>query len=407
MNYGRYIKLTETKNTMHSSIQVGKLIGIPIKLHFSFIFILFVFILAFANSPSREYRVPMGLGGLGMSAPYRYFVATIAAILFFFTLLLHEMAHSYVAMKFGTKIHSITLFFFGGVAMMEELPKNPGEEWRIAIAGPIMSLIIGALFYIVYHGVNALNVAIYHDHPAAILLVVIGSFNVILAIFNLVPAFPMDGGRILRAFFAMRMSFSKATQRAVLIGKIFAFAMIIAGISKADPFSFILTGEWRYNLWLPILGLFLYMAAAEEEKATATFAALEGIKVREVMRIEGTIVPADITIEELVRTMLVEKTAEYAVVNAGGELSGYITLGAVKRTPIEQRWFLRVSDVMHHLDSFKDVVLEEEAASEALKRMLRNKTEVLAVKEEEHGRFVGLITRSDLAMYIEMLKVRV
>ncbi len=105
---------------MRTSIQVGKLLGIPIKLHFTFLIILVLFILGFANNSSTEYRIPLGLGDLGLTPLIRYTLSTITAILFFFTLLLHELGHSYVAMKYGTKINSITLFFFGGLAMMEE-----------------------------------------------------------------------------------------------------------------------------------------------------------------------------------------------------------------------------------------------------------------------------------------------
>ncbi len=397
-----YINLTDYNDTMHTSIKVGKLIGIPIKLHFTFLFILFMFIFAFANGSATEYRIPLGVGDLGLPALYRYSLSTIAAVLFFFTLLLHEMAHSYVAMNFGTKIHSITLFFFGGLAMMEEIPKSPGKEWRIAIAGPIMSFAIGALFYLLYTGLNALNLHFYH--PIGILILVIAYFNIVLAIFNLIPAFPMDGGRIFRAILAKRMSFIKATRRAVLVGKIFAGVMIIVGIAKADPFTYILTGEWGYNLWLPILALFLYMAAAEEEKATTTFATLEGLKVKNVMRTERISVSDDMPLLMLVRKMREEKTREYAVVNESGDLKGFITLDDIKKIPAEQRHFFSVSDAMSPFDSVVTIISEEEDASEALRMMMKWQSDILVVKGGMREELVGILTRNDLAIYIEMLK---
>ncbi len=386
---------------MHTSIQVGKLLGIPIKLHFTFLIILFLFIFAFATGSATEYRIPMGLGGIEMDPVLRYSLATLAAVLFFFTLLLHEMAHSYVAMKFGTNIQSITLFFFGGLAMMEEIPKSPEKEWRIAIAGPLMSFAIGTLFYLVYIVLNRLNLGFYR--PIGILVLVIGSFNIVLAIFNLIPAFPMDGGRVLRAVLAKRMSFLKATKKAVLIGKIFAGAMVIAGLFF-DPFTFILTGERGMNLWLPLLALFLYMAATEEERATITFATLDGIRVKNVMRTERASVSEGMSIMELMRKMLEEKTAEYAVVNESGDLKGFVTLDAVKKIPAEQRHFFNVSNAMSPFDSVDDVILDEEQAAEALKRMIRDRRDILAVREEVSGDFVGVITRRDLALYIEMLR---
>jgi len=387
---------------MRTSIQVGTIIGIPIRLHFTFLFILFGIILGFANGPTWEYRMPLGLGDIEMDPFLRYSLSSIAAILFFFTLLLHEMSHSYVAMKFGTKIHSITLFFFGGLAMMDDIPRNPEKEWRIAIAGPAMSFALGCVLLLTYLGIKTLNLVIYD--PIAILVFILGFFNLVLAFFNLLPAFPMDGGRVLRAFLAKRMPFLKATKRAVLIGKLFAVTMVISGF-VADPFWFILTGTWRQNIFLPLLAIFLYIAATEEESATITFATLDGIKVKNVMRTERTSVLEDMPIEELASKMLAEKTAEYAVVNESGELRGIVTFDEIKNLSAEQRHFLRVSDVISPFDSVSDIILEEEAAAtEALKWMIRTKRNVLAVKEAVSENFVGIITKRDLATYIEMLK---
>ena len=385
---------------MRTSIQLCKFMGIPVRLHFTFLFIFFAIIFSFANMPQTETRIPLGLGGLELSPVMRYSLSTIAAVLFFFTLLLHEMAHSLVAMRFGTKIHSITLFFFGGLAMMEDIPRSPDKEWRIAIAGPLMSLALGVLFLFVYMGLKALEPAY---RPVAILMLTIGLFNGALAVFNLLPAFPMDGGRILRALLAKRMSFLKATKRAALIGKLFAFALVIMGFSR-DPFTFILTGEWRLNLWLPLLAIFLFMAATEEERATDTFATLEGIKVRDVMRTERATVPEDITLAELVNAMLADKITEYAVVDAVGDIKGFVTLDAVKKIPNEQRYFLHVSDVMIPYDGPRDALLSDAPASEALKRMLSGKKSILAVIEEAGGSFIGIITKKDLSIYIEMLR---
>jgi len=385
---------------MRTSIQLCKFMGIPVRLHFTFLFIFFAIIFSFANMPQTGTRIPLGLGGLELSPIMRYSLSTIAAVLFFFTLVLHEMAHSLVAMRFGTKIHSITLFFFGGLAMMEDIPKSPDKEWRIAIAGPLMSLALGVLFLFVYMGLKALEPAY---RPVAILMLTIGLFNGALAVFNLLPAFPMDGGRILRALLAKRMSFLKATKRAALIGKLFAFALVIMGFSR-DPFTFILTGEWRLNLWLPLLAIFLFMAATEEERATDTFATLEGIKVKDVMRTERATVPEDITLAELVNAMLADKITEYAVVDAVGDIKGFVTLDAVKKIPNEQRYFLHVSDVMIPYDGPRDALLSDAPASEALKRMLSGKKSILAVIEEAGGSFIGIITKKDLSIYIEMLR---
>ncbi len=407
---------------MRTSIQVGKLIGIPIRLHFSFLFILPLIIMIFAQGttlsiephspmynliallsakePTEPIPLPLGLGDFEMSPFLRYSLSSIAAFLFFVSLLLHEMSHSYVALRYGTKIHSITLHLFGGLAMMEDIPKDPSKEWRIAIAGPLMSFALGGIFLLTLWSIRPLNFVIYQ---IKILVFILGFLNVVLATFNLLPAFPMDGGRVLRAFLAKRMSSLKATRRAVLVGKIFAVLLAISGIF-ADPFLFLLTGEMvPGNIWIVGIAILLYILATEEEAATITFASLEGIKVGNVMRTERTSVLEDMSIVELANKMLEEKTAEYAVVNESGELKGFVMFDEIKKLSAEQRYILRVSNIMNSCES-SDIILEEEEAMEALKRMTRAKKNVLAVKREMSENIVGIITRRDLAIYRGMAK---
>ncbi|HUV79231.1 MAG TPA: M50 family metallopeptidase [Candidatus Bathyarchaeia archaeon] len=355
----------------------------------------------FAEAPG-----PVGLGDFEeISTPFRYSLSAMAALFFILSLLLHELSHSYVAMKYGTRIRGITLFIFGGLAMMEDLPKEPDKEWRIAIAGPLMSFAIGGAFLFTYFGIAAVNVAIYD--PLTILMFSIGLLNVVLATFNLLPAFPMDGGRVLRAFLAKRMQFLKATRRAVFVGKTFAVIMAIVGFMP-DPFILFSTGDVRipFNPWLAFVALFLYMAATEEESATITVATLEGITVRQVMRTENASVLEDLSVTELVEKMLAEKNAEYAVVNEDDEFKGFVTFSELKKLSAEQRYPLKVSDVISSFDRMSDVISQGEEAIEALKRMVNTKKKVLAVEGEESGKIIGIITKRDLAMFIEMLKGR-
>jgi len=386
---------------MQTSIRVGRIIGIPIQLHFSFLILLPLIVLMFAEAPG-----PVGLGDFEeISTPFRYSLSAMAALFFILSLLLHELSHSYVAMKYGTRIRGITLFIFGGLAMMEDLPKEPDKEWRIAIAGPLMSFAIGGAFLFTYFGIAAVNVAIYD--PLTILMFSIGLLNVVLATFNLLPAFPMDGGRVLRAFLAKRMQFLKATRRAVFVGKTFAVIMAIVGFMP-DPFILFSTGDVRipFNPWLAFVALFLYMAATEEESATITVATLEGITVRQVMRTENASVLEDLSVTELVEKMLAEKNAEYAVVNEDDEFKGFVTFSELKKLSAEQRYPLKVSDVISSFDRMSDVISQGEEAIEALKRMVNTKKKVLAVEGEESGKIIGIITKRDLAMFIEMLKGR-
>jgi Zn-dependent protease/predicted transcriptional regulator len=386
---------------MRTSIQVGRALGIPVRLHFSFLFLFPLIILTFASGPG-----PIGLGDIaGLALPLRYSLAAVAAFLFFLSLLLHEMSHSYVAMQYGTKIRSITLFIFGGLAMMEDLPKDPDKEWRIAIAGPLMSFAIGGTFLLAYAGITTVNAVGYE--PLTVLLLSIGLLNTVLGTFNLIPAFPMDGGRVLRAFFAKRMQFLKATKRAVFVGKTFAVIMAVVGFMP-DPFILYSTGTVRlpFNPWLTLVAIFLYMAATEEERATITFATLEGIRVKNVMRTGNASVLEDLPLTALVEKMLAEKNAEYTVVNENGDVRGLVTFSEIKKLSPEQRYPLRVSDVLRPFDRLRDVIAQEAEAIEALKRMISTKTGALAVEGEERGKIIGIVTKRDLALFIEMLRGR-
>ncbi|MHC1635787.1 MAG: site-2 protease family protein [Candidatus Methanospirareceae archaeon] len=379
---------------MRTSIKVGKIIGIPIRLHFTFLLILPLFIISFAEAPKIR-GLPTSFKEI--ESPLRYLFSTIATLLLFTSILLHELSHSYFAMKYGAKIESIVLFIFGGIAMMENMPKEPEKEWRIAIAGPMMSFFLAFSFISAYFVMENLT-TLYR--PIKILFFSIGFINMILGLFNLLPAFPMDGGRILRAFLARRWKFIKATRKSAQIGKLFAVAMGISGI-VADPFMFILTGDVGMNLWTVLISFFLYIGASEEENATITYAALEGVKVRDIMRTEIKTISPDIPITDLMDKMLEDKTLEYVVSEEGeGYIRGFITFEQIREIPARRRETLKVGDVVKNLGIV--VISAEAMAIEALKAMMKQRRNILAVEDE--GALVGVITRRDLANFIEIMK---
>jgi Zn-dependent protease len=166
--------------------------------------------------------------------------------------LLHELAHSYFAKRYGSNIDSITLFLFGGVASME-IPKKPGHEAMVAFAGPLTSLIIGSICLFTYRYIISPNPAL-SQNSVYLIIWILGSMNLMLGVFNLVPAFPMDGGRVLRSFFAMKMSYAKATHSAASIGKFIAILMALFGIYGGD-------------LWLLFIALYIYGSASNEDRS--------------------------------------------------------------------------------------------------------------------------------------------
>ena len=210
---------------MKTSFQIGKIMGIPIKLHITFLLILPLFAWSFADTPPR-------LGFSDLDVPLRYVLSFAAAISLFVCVVLHELGHSYIAKKHGTNIRNITLFLFGGVSSLEEIPRNPKTELKMAMAGPGVSFLIGLILIIIYlffippgeSFVDYLFLSPIND-PYLRLVWMIAILNIVLGIFNLLPAFPMDGGRVLRAWLAERMSYIKATREAAGIGKMFAILM--------------------------------------------------------------------------------------------------------------------------------------------------------------------------------------
>ena len=232
---------------MQSPLKIGNIMGIPIKLDTSLL--LALPISAYFSAINSQ---PFGFAEVEPPI-VKYALSALSAIFLFTSVLLHELAHSYFAKRYGVSIDSITLLLFGGVASME-IPKRPGQEVKIAFAGPLTSLIIGSICLFTYSYIISPNPAL-SQNSVYLIIWVIGSMNLVLGVFNLLPAFPMDGGRMLRSLFAMKMSYVKATHNAASIGKFVAILMAIYGIYTGD-------------LWLPLVALYIYCGASNEDRST-------------------------------------------------------------------------------------------------------------------------------------------
>ena len=366
---------------MKTSIQIGKVMGIPIKIHISFLLVLVLFPVVFANDPVFGFKDVA-------SAPLRYALALTLTILLFSCVLLHELGHSWVAMRYGIGIRSITLILLGGIAAMEEVPRDPRAEMRISIAGPLVSLTIGVLCYLAYLGLGICDIG----HISTIshishFLWSIAYINIVLFIFNLIPAFPMDGGRVLRAWYAERMPYLQATRKAVHIGKMFAIAMGVLGLLSP---------------WLILIAFFIYIGASEEEKYTEMSVTLEGIKVRDLMTREIAYVQDNLTISELLRLMFEKKHLGYPVVDQFTEkIVGIVTFTDIRSVPMSEHGNVLVRDVMA-----KNVVFipEDADAMDALKMMSTENVGQLLV--QENGSITGIVSRTDLTRSIEVLGYR-
>ncbi len=349
---------------MRASFRLFEVSGIEVRVHLSLLIILALLIYVF-------YITPPPYGFAIFDDPVRLTLAVLASFMMFGAILAHELAHSIAARRYGVKVRGIMLFIFGGVAMMEKMPKNPREELRIALAGPFTSFAIAAIsFFLSFLPVK----------PISALFMLLAYFNLFIGVFNLLPAFPMDGGRVLRSFLARRMNYVKATKIAAETGKMFAVMMGVIGLF--------------YNPWLILIALFIYIGASEEERLVALESVLAGMRVEDIMTRDVITVHPSMKVSELVDMMLKYKHLGYPVVDEG-ELVGIVTLKDVINANPESE----IREVMS-----KEVVTVHPNATafDAFKLMSEMKIGRLPVVED--GKLVGIISRSDLMKVTEILE---
>jgi Zn-dependent protease/CBS domain-containing protein len=363
-------------------VRVARILGIPIYVHYTW---LIIFVLLSWSLATGYFPRPGA--GLGPAAALALGVAT--AILFFGALLLHELAHAFVAVRDGLPVRGITLFILGGVAQLAREPRQAGAEFRMAVAGPLMSLFVGGVFAALF----VLGGRMGWPQPALLLCRYLGYINVALAVFNLVPAFPLDGGRILRAaIWHSTGSLTKATRIASGAGVVLAYVIIGIGVAR------IMSGVVAGGLWLMFIGWFVLQAAQSGYQQALLRQALRGVEARDVMREEIAAVPPDLTLAQFVNDHLMRsRMSEFCVMDDGGRLLGVITLTSVKRIERDRWDDVSVADAMTTTEQCPTV------------RASQNAFEALMLLGAEHGeqvvvrdgsRLVGTITRQDLLTYV-------
>ncbi len=360
-------------------IRIGSAFGIPIRLNWTFLIVLplFAFLIGAEAAAIAELINEMLGATIDLEAvsagSMPWILGLTAALGLFGGVLLHEFGHSLVAMRYGYEIDSITLWLLGGVASFTDFPENWKHEFWIAIAGPIVSVGVGIACYLVFVLVPAGSNAMHFVFGYLALL------NIVLAVFNMLPAFPMDGGRILRALMARNQPHAQATQRAASIGKVFAFLLALVG----------LFGNWL----LILLALFIYIAASGEAQQTTLKAAFEDVTVVDIMTTRENlhIVSEETTVAELIERMFRERHTGYPVMN-NAELVGMVTLEDAKSIREVERDAYRVEDVMER--DIESVTPDADAMT-ALETMQKRGVGRLPVVDED-GRLVGLISRTDL-----------
>jgi Zn-dependent protease/CBS domain-containing protein len=352
---------------MKYSFKIGSVWGIPIELHITFILLMaVVFILSY---------------------PQLYLFVLILFLFVF--VVIHELAHSVVARHYKIKVRKIILYPIGGVSEIEELPEKPSIEWRMAIAGPLTSFAIGAILlgldkiFLIETPATSLAPSL---STAGSLILDLAVLNLLLGAFNLIPAFPMDGGRVFRALLAERMKFSDATKYAAFIGKLFGIFLVMAGIF--------------YNIWLIIIGIFIYIGANEEAEQTIVSTTMARVRVKDVMYSEVSFVTPETSLTEALDVIFKARYHDIPV-EKEGVFQGIVTWNEIMKVKPEKRSEQQVGQLPIKLVS----VFSDESILEAYKIMTREKIDLVPVVEKEApSKVVGILTSEGVAYAYEKAK---
>jgi Zn-dependent protease/predicted transcriptional regulator len=367
--------------------QLGRLLGIPIRIHPSW-FLIFAFV---TWSLATGY-LPETLPGLG--AVRYWLMGSVATMLLFASVLLHELGHSYVALRYRIPIAEITLFIFGGVAQMRREPPGPRAEFFIAIAGPLVSFVLGALLL----GMAALM----EGRGLVALGVLIGSVNIQLGLFNLIPGFPLDGGRVLRAGLrAWSGDLFRATRQASLVGQ--GFGLLFASVGGMVMLS--VASGWVPPIlaanggWVLLIGVFLFVAARGTRRQAALRASLAQQTVGNVMIRDVVTVPSQLSVEDAVTHYFVRYGYDSFPVVEHGQLIGVLSTRDLQDLP-RLAWSSRsVRDVMQPRSDSSEIS-PRDSAMQALEQMLRHGLSRLVVIDD--GQLVGLLTRSAMNRLLKL-----
>jgi Zn-dependent protease/CBS domain-containing protein len=365
------------RGSLKGSWKIMTIMEIPIRVHFSWLIVfgLLTWLLSSRYFPQVTPDLPF----------VSYWISGfLAALLLFASVAFHELAHSYVAKKYKLTIESITLFIFGGVAQLKGDPPHPKAEFWIAIAGPFSSFLLAAFFFIL-----TINTA----GGTKALFAYVAQINLILGAFNLIPGFPMDGGRVLRsALWGKKKDYFYATQKASSIGRGIALFFIFFGL-----FS-IFTGV-PGGLWLMFIGWFLYSAAQASYQQATLQETLSGIKVKDIMVKEMQTIDPSISLDKAVNEYFLRYGYGGFPVIDDGKFLGILTLKEVKNVPREDWGRVNVSAVFLPHDK-KWEILPDADVIKALELMIKEDKGRIVVTEND--RIMGLITRNGIAQYVQI-----
>jgi len=384
-----------TARAERGGLRLFTVFGIEIRLDFSVVIIFTLIVYSLASGLFPQWHPDW-------SAPVAWGTALAAGVIFFASLLAHELSHSLTARRFGIRVPRITLFLFGGVAEIESEAETPGAEFTIAIAGPLMSAALGIGFMLLASGmmgeqtlaglVEAPEETMAQLSPVVTACIWLGSVNMMLAILNLIPGFPLDGGRVFRALvWQLTGNHLLATRMAATAGRWFGWGIMALGFWNL----FVLKSLG--GLWLVLIGWFLSHLATASYSQLLTQRSLRALKVGDVMRTRFDHVPSDVTLEDFVENYLLRSSQQLWPVVGDGQVVGTISFAEASAVPVGQRAARRVREVMSDLAGSRVIDIEAEA-SVALSALLRSGDEPVAVVRGDQ--VVGLIRGSDILRWL-------
>jgi Zn-dependent protease/CBS domain-containing protein len=380
---------------VRGSLKIGRIAGIEIGIHYSWILAFGLFAWIFARG-----TLPQAFSKWSLS---EYWIAgVIISLMIFVSVLIHELCHSLVARNKGLKVSSIVLFIFGGVSSIEKEPEKAWVEFIMSAAGPISSLVLSVIFiglsYALFLPGNIFDPAGFVT-PVIGVLFYIGWINLLLAVLNIIPGFPLDGGRVLRSIiWGITKNLYKATMIAGNIGRAFGWILIIFGVLSLFNITFgLFQGGIVNGIWLIIIGWFLTNAADNVMRGTTLQQDLAGVRVKEVMDLSPECVLPGASVESVVHESFIQHGRRAVPVCLDNKLLGIVTLFDVKRVP-QDRWLnTPIQEVMTRMPLLS--VNQEDDLNGALKILAKNGLNQIAVLDE--GRLVGLLSRSDVIRYLQ------
>lgn len=368
-----------SKNT----ISLGRILGIPVGLDPSWflIFVLITWTLASSYFPN-EFK--------NWSTVQFWIVGAVTAILFFTSVVLHELGHSILALRYKIPVTKITLFIFGGVAQIASEPPSAVAEFFIAIAGPLTSFALAAIF-------SLLEVVSTSVAPIFAMAKYLAYINGALALFNLIPGFPLDGGRVFRAIvWGITHNLRRATEIATTLGRAVAYLFIIYGVWQ------ILQGNWANGLWIAFIGWFLENAATAQLQQQRIHDLLAGHTVAQAMSRSCVTVPVDLTLQELVDRHILGEGQRCLMLTKGEEIAGLLTLHHIREVPREKWGTITAGEVMTPLSTMKRIT-PEAGLEKALDEMGADGVNQLPVVSD--SKVEGMLSREDIINYLRRLQM--